>query len=192
MKKNLLILALISGVIGFVFGTGSISYAEETTSTTDTTQSEEDLVCAQNVATAASSALDDYILFLDEYFKIDKPSSEQIEDGITRYRLFVKEVNDSFNWEAVPVSNRTIARNVDSYTYCDYVTKQYLEFGKKLLTVFSLSSANSKRTYKMVDAMKAINEKMSDFSLEFSGVFPQMFQKMDNALPCYAKSCITK
>ena len=185
-------MALISGMLGFVFGTGNVNAEESSGTVSEETQAQEDLLCAQNVAAAASSALDDYILFLDEYFKIDKPSSEQIEDGITRYRYFVKAVNDSFDYEAVPVADKAISRNVDSYSYCIYVERQYLEFGKKLLTVFSLSSANSKRTYKMVDALKAINEQMSDFSRVFSSVFPQMFQKMDNALPCYAKSCITK
>ncbi len=189
MKKSLIILALVSSLGGFLFANSQLSYAEETTTTSD---SAEDLLCAKNVATSASSALDDYLSFLDQYFKIDKPTSEQIEDGITRYRYYINEVKDGFDLASTPVAHKAISGNVESYAYCSYVEKQYLEFGKKMLTVFAINSAASKPTYKVVDGLKAINEKMSDFSQEFNTVFPQLFQKMDNALPCYAKSCTTK
>lgn len=193
MKNILVIFALIGSIAGFSFGRAQIIYAEETEDAAETTtESDEDKLCALNMATAGELALNEYITFLEEYFKMDKPTSEQIEDGITRYRYYIEDIKAAFELNSVPVGGKTIDRNLDAYTICESVENEYLEFGKNLLTVFSETSANSKRTYKVVDAMKAINANMSDFSQEFSGVFPQLLQKMDNALPCYAKSCTTK
>lgn len=163
------------------------------TNAEESTGGEEDpWQCATSVATEASVSLDNYLTFLEDYYKIDTPSSEQVENGMSRYRFFIDEVQESFQNASAPQGGKTFEDIDASYTYCKYVRDQYLNFGKKLLTVFAIQSANSKRTYKVVDALKAINENMSDFSLEFSQTFPQMFQQMDNALPCYAKSCQTK
>ena len=196
MKNILVIFALIGSVAGFSFGRTQIIYAEETEEAVDeettSTESEEDLLCGRNMSSSGEVALENYIIFLDEYFKQDEPTSAQVENGITRYRYFVDEINAGFEFNSIPVGGKTIERNVASYAYCEYIEKQYLQIGEKLLAVFSVTSANSKRTYKVVDAMKAINTNMSDFSKEYSAVFPQLFQKMDNALPCYAKSCTTK
>ncbi len=162
--------------------------ADESNETSDDLSS----ACAKSVIAESRPALTDYLTFLEEYYKIDTPSSEQIENGMTRYRFYVAAVRDSFEKASAPQGGKTFEEVGDSYAYCKNIRDQYLNFGKKLLTVFAIQSANSKRTYKVVDALKAINEKMSDFSLEFSQTFPQMFQKMDDALPCYAKACQTK
>lgn len=156
------------------------------------TAAEEWLACGDTVATESSAVLDDYLTFLEEYYKIDTPSSEQVENGMTRYRFYMNAVRESFEKASAPQGGKTFESIDSSYIYCQDIRDQYLNFGKKMLTVFAIQSANSKRTYKVVDALKAINEKMSDFSLEFSQTFPQMFQEMDDALPCYAKSCQTK
>ncbi len=196
MKNILVIFALIGSVAGFSFGRTQVIYAEETEEAVDeettSTENEEDLLCGRNMSSSGDVALENYIIFLDEYFKQVEPASEQIEDGITRYRYFIEEIEAAFELNSIPVGGKTIERNVASYAYCESIQDEYLSIGKNLLAVFSVNSANSKRTYKVVDALKAINTNMSDFSQEYSAVFPQLFQKMDNALPCYAKSCTTK
>lgn len=190
MKKILTFLILIiMGLTAIIM----VTSAEESSSISDTsTFSPTDVTCASTVAGTASEELDNYINFLDQYFKIDSPSSEQVETGMARYRYFVDAVESAFETASAPLESETFETNQKSYAYCRKIETQYLNFGRKLLLVFSLQAGNSKRTYALVDTLKAINEQMSGLSDNFSNIFPQLFQKMDDALPCYAKKCLLK
>lgn len=197
MKKILTFLVLIimgfTTIIMVTSAEESEEAAEESDSVSDTsTFSPADVTCASTVASTASVELDNYINFLDQYFKIDSPSSEQVETGMARYRYFVDAVETAFETASAPLETETFETNQKSYTYCREIETQYLNFGRKLLSVFSLQAGNSKRTYALVDTLKAINEQMSGLSDNFSHSFPQLFQKMDDALPCYAKKCLFK
>lgn len=193
MKKYLIILLMLLMGLGI-----SVTYAEveaEDETTEDdivVTVNATDVACAQALATSAEAEFDSYVQFLTEYFKIDTESSGQIETAMERYRYYRDAIEDAFV-EASPIEGgESQSGEIDSFAYCKEIRDQYIEIANEMLMAFALQSANSKKAYLMVDGLKAINEGMNNFSMEFSGVFPGMFDQINNGLPCFAKQCLHK
>lgn len=196
MKKYLIILLMLLMGLGI-----SVTYAEEDAEESDDEAAEDptvvtvnatDTACAKALATSAETEFESYVQFLTEYFKIDTESSGQIETAMERYRYYKDAIEDAFV-EASPIQGgESQSGELDSFTYCKQIRDQYIEIANEMLMAFALQSANSKKAYLMVDGLKAINEKMNNFSMEFSGVFPGMFDQINNGLGCYAKQCLYK
>lgn len=181
MKKVLIFVLIIS--LGLYLGNHvSNSNAEEVS---------DDEVCAVTIARDGSAEYENYKQFLDQYFKIDTPSSEQIETAMKRYRFFNETIEKIFE-TASKVKNRDISAAYQDFTKCVKIRDEILERGKMILQAYASNSSASKRTFKLIDAMKALNENMQSVSADFSLTFPNLFEKMADSLPCFAKQCITK
>jgi len=154
--------------------------------------SDDDYACAQHMLDNAPDLIDNYETFLNELFQVDQPSSEQVESAMTFYRYVETTLNNMFE-----VANSfDVVKSIDSASsevaYCTYIRDQYIDYARLLLNQQVLGSGSSKRTFQVVDGLKAINEGLEEFVLDFVGTFPTMFNKMNNALPCYASQCILK
>ena len=196
MKKlitfSVVLLITLTGVINSTQAEETSTSDTSTTETSAATYSPIDVTCATTVATDASKALDDYISFLDQYFKINTPSSGQTYEAMQRYRLFVLTISDSFETASTPQGGVSFKSTGDAYSYCSTIKQEYINFGRRLLKIFSLQSGNSKKTYMFIDGLKALNTEMREFSDDFYLLFPAAFKKMDDGMPNFTKACITK
>lgn len=154
-------------------------------------EEDSDLECTKQLAEDADAFYDSYADFLDQYFKIDDPSSDQVETAMTRYRYYEEAVQLSYENAAQIKGGQSFALNKDQFARCIALRDEKIALGRGLLQAYAMQSAGSKRTFKLVDALKAINENMEFLAEDFYMVFPRMFEKMNSALPCYAKECIS-
>jgi len=159
----------------------------------------EDYACVQYISEQSFPVLQNYEDFLNEYFQIDKPTSSQTEKAMDYYRYVEDTLNAIYNDSLKAArglfskeDNTTLDQSNAEVTYCSSIRDQYLRAAQVLLERQVLSSASSKRTFKMVDGLKIMNEDLGDFSQEFLETFPGIFNQMNNALPCYARQCITQ
>lgn len=151
-----------------------------------------DLECTKKVAEEGSAFYQDYADFLDQYFKIDAPSSDQVETAMTRYRYYEEAVQSSYESAAKIKGASTISLNQNEFTRCIALRDEKIALGRGLLQAYAMQSAGSKRTFKFVDGLKAINDNMEILAENFYMTFPRMFEKMNSALPCYAKECVSE
>lgn len=154
-------------------------------------QEDLDLACTIQVAEEAGAFYESYAEFLDQYFKIDSPSSDQVETAMTRYRYYEEAVQASYEKAAQIKGSERIGLNTEEFERCVAVRDEKIALGRGLLQAYAMQSAGSKRTFKFVDGLKVINENMEFLAEDFYMIFPRIFEKMNSALPCYAKECIS-
>lgn len=171
------------------------TFAEETDEETTEAVTITDTVdyqCGYNVMQEASVVVDSYQTFLDDFFKLATPSSDQVEDAMKYYRFIESSIQRIYEKNLKVTANQTLDDSVTASTYCAYVRDQYLDFAKAMMQRQVIASSNSKRTFTMIDGLKVTNENLETFSSDFTEVFPGFFNQFNNALPCYARRCITK
>lgn len=185
----LLCIAVLIVFQGLIF-----AFAED-----DTTESSEDNACAYEINEKSSVLIQSYETFLNEFFLIDTPTSNQVENAMDYYR-FVEDslyyiYSDSMSIAGGPFSKdgNTFLDSVSAeVTYCSHLRDQYIQYAQALLQKQVINSASSKRTFKVIDGLKIMNKDLGDFSEQFLETFPGIFNQMNNALPCYAHQCILK
>ncbi len=182
-------LFLLCTALLVVFQSLFFAFAEETTDE----ETPLNYACAQTMIDDGSALLDNYELFLNEYFLVDTPGSNQLEGAMDYYRYVEDGLNSIYSGALViEGDSKTLEFASAEVTYCASIRDQYLRYAQVLLQKQLLSSANSKRTFEMVDGLKVMNDDLGDFSEQFLETFPGAFNQMNNALPCYARQCITK
>jgi len=184
----LLCIALFISVQGLFY----VMAAE--TDTEETDEEATDYACSQTMIDQGGAIVEGYQEFLDGFFNVDAPTSDQLEDAMDFYR-YIEDSLLSLYRSASAVTDsgaKTTEFASKELTNCAYLRDQYIEFARALLQKQALGSAYSKTTFEVVDGLKALNEDLDDLSKEFSEVFPGAFHQMNNALPCYARQCIVK
>lgn len=184
----LLVLAMVLVLNVLPFATAEEAEEESTPTIVDGV----DYACGQAMMDQGTVIIESYEAFLDDYFKSAIPSSEQVEHGMRYYRFVENSIQSVYEANVNVNVNDTLEKSASAITYCSYIRDQYLELAQMLLQKQAIASANSKRTFSVIDGLKAMNEDMEVYSDEFNAVFPGFFNQFNNALPCYARQCITK
>ncbi|MFA5855387.1 MAG: hypothetical protein WC846_03865 [Candidatus Gracilibacteria bacterium] len=180
-----LLVAILVAASPFVYKK-MISYAN--TTITD----EEDNACAKAMQDEGYKIVEAYEEMLDEYFKIDVPSSQQINSAMVFYRATRDSLNGLYIDSLNLGGRKSLEFAVAEAATCTDIKNKYMTYVGALLQRYLLGSAVSKSTYTIVDGLKAMNKDIEDLSTVFHNVFPAVFDQMNNALPCYARQCIVK
>lgn len=191
---RLLFIIATAGLISVMLLTASLADEASSASSTssDTAVSEADSQCAAQLIDQGSTLITTYENFLTEFFKVDTPTSSQVEDAMDFYRYVEDSLLNIYAKAGSIPANAAWESSNQGFAYCAHVRDQYIEYARVLLGKYSSLSANSKRSYMFLDGLKAMNFSMENYSDEFHSTFPGIFNKMDNALPCYARQCVTK
>lgn len=208
MLKQFAILLLGTLLVGGLYTAGNllaanllsanldVSLAEESASElAGEPTSDEDYSCAKNMLEDGTVFVTQYMEFLDEYFQQDRPSSDQIPIAMEFYR-YTEDMLENIWAVHADLSAAEVGKTLDmaisEYSYCANIRDQLIVQARLMLQSYARYSADSKRTFEVIDALKAINEDLRSFSGEFYEAIPGNFAKMDDALKCYAAECITK
>lgn len=154
--------------------------------------SEDDYKCVDTMLSKGGELVDAYAQIMSEFFQQDVPSSEQIEYAATFYRATENKLNRIYNQGLFIEGRKSFDQSNAEVAACSNVRDQLVEYAQQILEAQALLSNSSKNTFEVVDGLKVLNEGLEDLRLDFSAVFPVVFNKMDNALPCYARQCIVK
>jgi hypothetical protein len=187
-RAALLVLLCSSGLM--------LAYAADTTDTSTTTDTtSQDYLCGQAMLDQGATLVVNYEDFLNEFFQVDTPSSDQFEDALSQYRFTVMAIQATYQGN-LNLSTATEPKTLEvanaELAYCGYVRDAYLDYIKMLFQRQIMGSTASKVTFKVVDGLKAMNKDLDTLSETFSATFPTLFSKMNNDLPCYVRSCVTK
>lgn len=181
-RAALLVLLCSSGLM--------LAYAADTTDTTT-----QDYLCGKAMLDQGEPLITNYEDFLNEFFLVDTPSSTQFEDALNQYRFTVMALQATYQAN-LNLSTTTEPKTLEvanaELAYCGYVRDTYLDYIKMLFQRQIMGSTASKVTFKVVDGLKAMNKDLDTLSETFSATFPTLFNKMNNDLPCYVRSCVTK
>lgn len=152
----------------------------------------QDFLCGQLVNEVATEEIAAYQVFLTEYFQNIEDSSDQVVDAMTYFRYVEDAINTVFDENKVRKGAKlSFDIAFDEFVYCQTIRDDQLRLAKILLQSHSIQSANSKRTFLMIDGMKELNANMDDLADDFVLTFPAVFESMSNKLPCYARECIS-
>jgi hypothetical protein len=155
-------------------------------------KAEQDYECGLDVAAEGTMLVDQYQTFLFNLLQSTRPTSDNVENAIKYYRYIEDSLNTEIGKIRGVAQSKTLGIGAQEYHYCQSTRDQYLILADAMLTEYVTQTASNKRTFVMVDALKELNANMEDYSNLFHSTFPVMFQKMDNALPCFARSCVHK
>lgn len=181
-QVSLLLLVFMGSFIGV--------RADESTSAAETVA---DNLCAQTLANSSAVILTEYESFIDQYTKVDKPTSEQFDNALLFYRYVEDSIRKLYDSSAeISGFNGTTAFANEQLASCRQVRDGIIEFARSYLTTFISGSTASKTTFKVVDGLKAMNSDLKDMSYLFQSTFPGQFTEMSNALSCYAHECLSK
>lgn len=182
-QVGLLLLCFVGSFVGV--------RADETASTVDPKDADNE--CAASLLQSSLALLDEYESFLDQYTKVDMPTSEQFENALLFYRYVEDSLRTYYDINAnISEYNGTVSFANSELSSCRKVRDGIIEFSRAILTRFLAGSTTSKTTFEFVDGLKAMNEDLKDMSLLFQSTFPGQFTEMSNAFPCYAHECLSK
>lgn len=157
------------------------------------TGEESDYACASTLAEASVPLLDTYQEIINEYTKVDAPTSDQFEDALSYYRYVEDTIRKTYDSSAqVTGYNKTMSFSSNELSSCRRMRDSLIEYARVPLTLFLNGATTSKTTFVFVDGLKAMNEDLRDMSLLFQSTFPAQFTEMSNALPCYAHTCLSQ
>ncbi len=180
-QASLLLLFFVSSVLW-------VKAAEE-----DETGTQEDYVCASTLSEESAVLLSTYQDTMDQYTKVDTPTSEQFENALLYYRYVEDSIRKLYDANAtVSGFNKTLAFSSGELSACREMRDSLIQYARVPLSLFLNASSASKTTFKLVDGLKVMNEDLKDMSLLFQSTFPGQFTEMSNALPCYAHQCLSK
>lgn len=151
---------------------------------------EAQLSCPEYLVTQATPLTLQFEDLLNAFFLNSVASSDQVDTAMEMLRAYKTSIEEEYQKGLKFNGGVSISSKSDEFLSCTFYRDQYLNYAGALVQAQSLGSANSKRTYKIVDALKVTNEELRTFSDVFYETFPGSFQKMDNALPCYTSSCL--
>lgn len=167
---------------------------EEETETAEVTEedSETDYACVVAMIPILETETAKYETALNDYFLFNEESSSQVLTAIEIYRAYENTIETAFEAQALTNGVQNFWEVEEEFIQCEEDVDNTLEYAQMLLRAQVLQSANSKRGFEIVDSFKAINENMGELSVDFHLTFPRTFEKMNNALPCYARQCVSK
>lgn len=165
---------------------------EETAEEVSEEISETDYACVVAMIPVIETETANYEAALNEYFLFNEESSSQVLTAMEIYRAFESSLQEAFDAQFLTAGVQTFDVVEEEFIQCQEDLSNALKYGQLLLRAQVLQSANSKRSFEIVDSFKAINEDMEGLSENFHLTFPRTFEKMNNALPCYARQCVSK
>ncbi len=183
------------GLLALIFLSGFLWTSAEESDTEAPAESftAEDYACAQAVVAGGEELMEAYFVFLDQYFKIDTPSSEQLADTMTFYRFVEDSIYNLYTQNAqLSGSDKTLGFAGQELAVCRQKRDEYLLVAQTALYKQVMGSATYKTTFQFVDGLKIMNENLAALSTVFQETFPGQFIQMDNGLQCYASQCITQ
>jgi hypothetical protein len=156
----------------------------------DGTQS---FLCGQTLKVEGDELLSQYQTFLDLQTKSDEDNSERLDQIMVFYRYVVGTLEDRLEeLSQEDLDGETVSSAADEYNYCANIKNQYVAIADMMLGTYYTASTSSKVTFQVVDGLKAFNSDLADMSTSFHATFPSMFNKFNNAFPCYINTCISK
>jgi hypothetical protein len=172
-------ITLVIALVLFAFSGALPGYAEG-----------EEYLCATTMIEKGEEIVVIYSEDLNNLFLAETPSSELIEVG----KAYQKQTEDALKILFDKGLDVDEAKRIDlansEVANCAFYFDRLTAYTEVLLEIHARESANSKRSFLMVDALKNVNEDLRDFSKDFHNTFPKTFNKLNKGLPCYAKQCL--
>lgn len=179
-------------LMALLFSSGFFWTSAEESVTEQSLSTDKDYACAQALIQGSAAVLEEYFTFLDEYFKVNTPSSEQIADAMLFYRYVEDALHNLYADNAQIRSNGSLAFANQELAICRAKRDEYLMLARTALYAQAMGSATYKTTFQFVDGLKIMNEDMIEMFNLFQTTFPGLFKQMDSGLKCYASQCISR
>ena len=147
--------------------------------------------CAQQLTALGDQLISDYSTFLDAQTRDIEDNSDKLVLVMTYYRYVVGTMEDNFDvWVYDDLTGESLSSSTEEYQHCSYVRDYYITVADSMLRTFYIASTSSKTTFQVIDGLKSMNSELMGLSDRFHASFPTMFNKFDNAFPCYVNSCV--
>lgn len=151
---------------------------------------EEELQCVSVMRPFMEQKREQFSIFINQHFRSKQPTSVLIPVAIERLRQYRDEVTikmESFG----PISGKaaTVVTREDSA--CRAVVEEDFGHVKELLQNHILENAYAKKTTRLLDTYKQINEQLGALNFNVAELYANL-STFAQKLPCYAKQCQTK
>jgi iron-sulfur cluster repair protein YtfE (RIC family) len=125
--------------------------------------------------------------FINEHFRSPKPTSELIPTAIEKFREFrTKARAQMLNY--LP-HGQTITAAQAEQPQCKKVLQENYEIMAKLLHEHIMANAYAKKTTRLLNKYKQINEKLEKLNFTIAQTYGY-FAALSQKLPCYASKCV--
>jgi hypothetical protein len=151
-----------------------------------------DYLCAIAVSERGDELMADFQTFLNDYLSQNVPVSEQVEIAMSYFRYIEDAIHGAYEKGMDFSGDKTFELVSSETSLCAHRRNLYIQAAEVHLENSIRYATSSKRSYQMVDGLKAMNESMEDFSKSFHETFPGRFNEMNSSLTCFAKGCVTQ
>lgn len=139
-----------------------------------------------------AEALEDYLAeqetefgaFINEHFRSPRPTSELIPTAIEKFREFRKKAKA----RAIVAPHGQTTTAAAAETQCPDILKKHFEILTNLLREHILTNAYAKKSTRLIDKYKQINEKLEKLNFTIAQTYGY-FAALSQKLPCYASKC---
>ena len=147
--------------------------------------------CVQQLTKFAAEKQVEFGDFINTHFRSAKPTSELIPTAIERYRQYRNEIRGEIAriLDAEKKDGKDPQVVLSETSACESVVKENFAVMKDMLRQHITENAYAKKTTRLMDKLKGINEKLGKLNGTISQTYGY-FGAFSQKLPCYAKQCI--
>lgn len=124
---------------------------------------------------------------MNQHFRSPKPTSELIPFAIERFREFRADARAEMV-KFLP-HGQTITAAQAERSQCDKALREHFQIVKDLLRQHIVSNAHAKKSTRLLDKYKQINEKLERLNFTIAQTYGY-FAALSQKLPCYASKCV--
>lgn len=125
--------------------------------------------------------------FIKQHFESKDDNTKLLPVAIEKFREHAKELKQKTS-ELFPLEKARSADELAEMTACEEMIDEELRADSKILRRHVNSTAQAKKTTKLLDALKAINSKLDRLNLDMAQMYGYM-ETFASKLPCYAPDC---
>lgn len=126
--------------------------------------------------------------FMNSHFRSNKPTSVLIVTAVERFRQYRIEALLRME-KFLPKETTVISGASAERTACSGALEEDFKVMKELIRQHIMENASAKKTTRLLDKYKEINEKLSKLNFTIGQMYGY-FGTLSKKLPCYATNCI--
>lgn len=161
--------------------------AEARPTTADAITLEEQQQCLTHMRPIMEQKRQEFALFINEHFKSKDATSQLIPVAVERFRQYRDEVREEIK-KFGPVGSRNATVVASENGACRSEMNKEYKMVKELLTNHIQENAYAKKSTRLLDKYKEINEQLNAMNFDVAQMYAN-FSIFSQKLPCYAREC---
>ncbi|MBP9718058.1 hypothetical protein KBD59_02055 [Candidatus Gracilibacteria bacterium] len=189
LSNTLVRKAWIAALLILILGTFTVSSAQNAPAAGAPEQAATAIrldACKTQMTTFLQKKEIEFGTFVNEHFRSNQPTSELIPVAIEKFRRIRAEIRGELR--AIYQVTGNVASGTELFGCQQLIDEHFVQM-KDVLREHIISNAYAKKTTRLMDKYKRINDRLADMNFKIAQIYTY-FSTFSQKLPCFATKCV--